>query len=122
MLHGIKYDNCKTCVSRCAHAGKDREFVCPGGISCKVESTITFGDYIRQLSDDNLSKLLMLYKEYGYAAGNRAEPIGTCGDILRTLKEPYQTQLWCKDGHEGDGMKISSYGEGGIGNEKNGGD
>ena len=32
----IKYDNCKTCVSRCEHAGKDREFVCPGGKSCKV--------------------------------------------------------------------------------------
>ena len=32
----IKYDNCKNCVSSCEHAGKDREFVCPGGISCKV--------------------------------------------------------------------------------------
>lgn len=32
----IKYDNCKTCVARCEHAGKDREFVCPGGKSCKV--------------------------------------------------------------------------------------
>lgn len=32
----IRYDNCKDCVSRCEHAGKDREFVCPGGTSCKV--------------------------------------------------------------------------------------
>ena len=32
----LKYDNCKNCVSGCEHAGKDREFVCPGGISCKV--------------------------------------------------------------------------------------
>lgn len=32
----IKYDNCKACLSRCEHAGKDREFVCPGGVSCKV--------------------------------------------------------------------------------------
>lgn len=32
----IKYDNCKNCVSSCEHAGKDRKFVCPGGISCKV--------------------------------------------------------------------------------------
>lgn len=32
----IKYDNCKTCVARCEHAGKDREFVCPSGKSCKV--------------------------------------------------------------------------------------
>lgn len=32
----IKYDNCKDCCSKCEHAGKDREFVCPGGKSCKV--------------------------------------------------------------------------------------
>lgn len=32
----VKYDNCKNCVSRCEHAGKDREFICPGGKSCKV--------------------------------------------------------------------------------------
>jgi len=32
----IQYDNCKNCLSKCAHAGKDREFVCPGGVSCKV--------------------------------------------------------------------------------------
>ena len=32
----LKYDNCKNCVSGCEHAGKDRKFVCPGGISCKV--------------------------------------------------------------------------------------
>ena len=32
----IKYDNCKNCVSRCEHAGKDREFICMGGKSCKV--------------------------------------------------------------------------------------
>lgn len=32
----LKYDNCKNCVSRCEHAGKDREFVCRNGISCKV--------------------------------------------------------------------------------------
>ena len=32
----VKYDNCKNCVSHCEHAGKDREFICPGGKSCKV--------------------------------------------------------------------------------------
>ena len=32
----IKYDNCKNCASHCEYAGKDREFVCPGGKSCKV--------------------------------------------------------------------------------------
>lgn len=32
----LKYDNCKNCVSGCEHAGKDREFVCMNGVSCKV--------------------------------------------------------------------------------------
>lgn len=32
----IKRDNCKNCVSRCEHAGKDRGFICSGGKSCKV--------------------------------------------------------------------------------------
>lgn len=34
--HELKYDNCKNCASKCEHAGKDREFVCRNGISCKV--------------------------------------------------------------------------------------
>lgn len=34
----MKKDNCKDCVSKCEHAGKDREFVCVGGVSCKVKS------------------------------------------------------------------------------------
>ena len=33
----LKYDNCKNCTANCEHAGKDREFVCPHGVSCKVE-------------------------------------------------------------------------------------
>ena len=33
----MMYDNCKNCVSHCEHAGKDREFVCIHGVSCKVE-------------------------------------------------------------------------------------
>lgn len=30
------YDNCKDCTRSCEHAGKDREFVCPNGVTCKV--------------------------------------------------------------------------------------
>lgn len=33
----MMYDNCKNCVSHCEYAGKDRKFICPHGISCKVE-------------------------------------------------------------------------------------
>lgn len=32
----IVYDNCKACKNKCEHAGKDREFICPDGVSCKV--------------------------------------------------------------------------------------
>lgn len=35
----MKYDNCINCKSHCEHAGKDREFICPGGVSCKVTYT-----------------------------------------------------------------------------------
>ena len=36
MIMTIKYDNCKNCRSRCIHAGKDRDFVCINGVSCKI--------------------------------------------------------------------------------------
>lgn len=32
----IVRDNCKNCNSGCEHAGKDREFVCVKGVSCKI--------------------------------------------------------------------------------------
>lgn len=32
----IVRDNCKNCSSSCEHAGKDREFVCAKGVSCKT--------------------------------------------------------------------------------------
>ena len=32
----IVRDNCKDCTSGCEHAGKDREFVCVKGVSCKT--------------------------------------------------------------------------------------
>lgn len=32
----LRYDNRKECVSRCEHAGKDREFVYRGDKSCKI--------------------------------------------------------------------------------------
>lgn len=31
-----RYDNCKDCIARCPHAGKDRKFVYHGFKSCKV--------------------------------------------------------------------------------------
>ena len=55
----IKYDNCKNCHSLCIHAGKDREFVCINGVSCKItmEKPQTNADRIRAMTDDELNEL-----------------------------------------------------------------
>ena len=56
----IKYDNCKNCHSLCIHAGKDREFVCINGVSCKItmEKSQTNAQKIRSMSDEELSEFL----------------------------------------------------------------
>ena len=56
----IKYDNCKNCCSRCIHAGKDRDFVCINGVSCKITTgkSQTNADRIRSMTDEELAELL----------------------------------------------------------------
>ena len=56
----IKYDNCKNCHSLCIHAGKDREFVCKDGVSCKItmEKPQTNAQKIRAMSDEELRNWL----------------------------------------------------------------
>lgn len=58
--NAMKYDNCKDCVARCVHAGKDREFICGNGVSCKVtkKPIATNADKIRTMSDEELAKYL----------------------------------------------------------------
>lgn len=51
-------DNCKNCASRCEHAGKDREFICPKGISCKV-TNVSNAQRIRAMTDEELAKFLI---------------------------------------------------------------
>lgn len=57
LIMAIVRDNCKNCKSSCEHAGKEREFICPNGISCKVthEPPKTNGDRIRSMDDEVLS-------------------------------------------------------------------
>ena len=43
----MKKDNCKDCQSNCEHAGKDREFVCIGGVSCKVKKQDDFVEWLK---------------------------------------------------------------------------
>ena len=68
MIMSVKYDNCKNCHSLCIHAGKDREFVCIKGVSCKItmEKPRTNADRIRAMSDEELA--MCLY-EIGYDEG-----------------------------------------------------
>lgn len=56
----IKYDNCKDCHSRCIHKGKDREFVCMNGVSCKITTgkPQTNADRIRSMSDEELAEFI----------------------------------------------------------------
>ena len=61
----IKHDNCKNCHSLCIHAGKDREFVCINGVSCKItmEKPQTNADRIRAMSDEELIGFLVQFQE-----------------------------------------------------------
>lgn len=54
----MKHDNCKNCISQCEHAGKDREFVCKNGVSCKKtdENTLVkMAKYIMNTAADYCS-------------------------------------------------------------------
>ena len=53
----IKYDNCKNCHSLCIHAGKDREFVCINGVSCKITTECT-DEVIDSIRDYMVQELL----------------------------------------------------------------
>ena len=56
----IKHDNCKNCRSRCIHAGKDRDFVCINGVSCKITTgkSQTNAQKIRSMSDEELAEFI----------------------------------------------------------------
>ena len=60
--NAMKYDKCKDCVARCVHAGKDREFICRNGVSCKVtkKPIATNADKIRAMSDEELAEELVI--------------------------------------------------------------
>ena len=88
----IKYDNCKNCRSRCIHAGKDRDFVCINGVSCKITTgkSQTNADRIRAMSDEELAWELMLWRCEAVARhhGISSEYPDTQKTILEWLKQP----------------------------------
>ena len=75
----LKYDNCKDCMSDCEHAGKDREFVCVNGESCK------------RTKPERNEKLLVKMRELAFLFdwARRAELCATDMDILRILWTAY---------------------------------
>lgn len=100
MPDSIKYDNCKGCQSRCEHAGKDREFVCVKGVSCKVTKTVpmTNADRIRAMSDEELAQWMLNgisddpcdYCEYnnGYCDGSPCRGKADADKIIEWLRQP----------------------------------
>ena len=99
----IKYDNCKDCHSRCVHAGKDREFVCINGVSCKIttEKPQTNADRIRAMSDEELAELLVIEKAYGVTHEVYYEcPCGEQFDDGEYKKALEYTIAWLKQPEE----------------------
>lgn len=62
----MKYDNCKNCIRECEHAGKDREFVCKNGISCKKtgksNTLIKMAEYIMNSRAEHCSECCVNFK------------------------------------------------------------
>ena len=88
----IKYDNCKNCHSLCIHAGKDREFVCKNGVSCKItmEKPQTNADRIRSMTDEELAWELMLWRCEAVARHHGISSVypDTQKTILEWLQQP----------------------------------
>ena len=88
----IKYDNCKNCRSRCIHAGKDRDFVCINGVSCKITTgkSQTNADRIRAMSDEELCNWLFQRDCTNIAAFLEYGGMGVMNavQLLEWLKQP----------------------------------
>ena len=79
----IVYDNCKGCKSKCEHAGKDREFVCIKGVSCKVTESApkTTFDRIKNMSVEEMAEFI---KTVSYHCSAMAHENECCG-----CRQPY---------------------------------
>lgn len=88
----IKYDNCKDCHSGCVHAGKDRNFVCINGVSCKITTgkSQTNADRIRSMTDEELAWELMLWRCEAVARHHGISSVypDTQKTILEWLQQP----------------------------------
>lgn len=86
----IKHDNCKDCRSKCEHAGKDREFVCIGGESCKKTAVTNF-DRIKNMTVEEMAS----ERIREYTADNEGGYTYFCGDYdERDYPSYYFTNLF----------------------------
>ena len=84
----LKYDNCKNCHNaNCEHYREDREFICPGGISCKVAEPDTITAPIFAVYTGNRFNQVLLFPTY-YSAANwlRSATRHTEAEIPRLIK------------------------------------
>lgn len=96
----MKYDNCKDCVSKCEHAGKDREFICGNGVSCKVtkKPIVTNADKIRAMSDEELAEWLCQALDCDFCKAHMQNiPTHSCCEnhesgILKWLQQPAEEE------------------------------
>lgn len=73
-----QYDNCKSCQRKCEHAGKDREFVCLGGVSCKATAPVA---KVPRFICDN--KYLLVQMDARYIL----EKAGTYAEVCQASEE-----------------------------------
>ena len=65
----MRYDNCKGCGNvNCEHYGKDREFVCPGGKSCKTENKPPFDENMYVVYTENRFNQVLISPTWNDAA------------------------------------------------------
>ena len=96
----MKYDNCKDCVSKCEHAGKDREFICGNGVSCKVtkKPIVTNADKFRAKSDEELAEWLCQALDCDFCKAHMQNiPTHSCCEnhesgILKWLQQPAEEE------------------------------
>ncbi len=94
----MKYDNCKNCGNvNCEHYGKDREFVCINGISCKVEKEEKEEKtmkYLEQITED-----IREYIEDNYTTEELTEKM----EDRYSFEEELNDDLWIDDSVTGNG-------------------
>lgn len=93
----MKYDNCKNCQNRnCEHFGKNREFVCINGISCKIEKVEEEKKmtYLEQVKED-----IRNYIEENYTTEEITEKMEDRDEFEEMLND----ELWTADDVTGNG-------------------